>query len=129
MGLLDACEDEAMAIETMLHHAEMGILDHFGALPSLDECHRCGRAHDEMEKLQCLRSGEGLLCGACRRSGEAVGVLRREALDALHYYRAPGGHAPEAIAQSAARQQARRVLHNSFRLILQKETQEPRHAR
>lgn len=119
---LDACDTEPRALETILHHFEVLVLQNFGALPSLYECHRCGKAHTEMERLQCKRTGEGLLCGACRQPGEAVGLIEQETLDILHYYTSPtSDHLPEALLMPDMRFQARRVLQNSFRLILQKD--------
>lgn len=118
---LDELGDDPRVVETILHHFELNLLHRFGALPSFHHCHRCGKKHDAMEKLQCKRSGEGLLCADCRRPGEAVGVIEAGTLTALHYYMDPDGALPEALAQANVRQQARRVVNNSFRLILQRD--------
>ena len=110
-----------LALEAILHRFEVLVLQGFGALPSLYACHRCGTRHDQMERLQCKRTGEGLLCATCRQPGEAVGQIEASTLDLLHYYQRPTAQPPEAVALSEARFQARRVLQNSFRLILQKD--------
>lgn len=118
---LDRLGDDPETLETILHHFELLILKRFGALPSFHTCHRCGLPYSKMERLQCKRSGEGLLCSDCRQPGEAVGLIELETLTALHYYGDPSGERPEALEQADVRFQARRVLQNSFRLILQKD--------
>lgn len=118
---LDAVGDDALANETILHHFELLLLKRFGALPSLHGCHRCGKPHEQMEKLQCKRTGEGLLCESCRRPGEAVGVIEAGTLATLQYYLEPQGGFPRALGQAESRQQARRVVNNSFKIILQKD--------
>ncbi len=118
---LDEMGDDPRTLDTIVHHFEMLVLQGFGALPSFEHCHRCGKPHAEMERLQCKRTGEGLLCTTCRQPGEAVGLIEADTLDVLHYYAHPTSQMPEAMALQEARFQARRVLQNSFRLILQKD--------
>ena len=118
---LDELGDDARTVETILHHFELRLLGRFGALPLLHTCHRCGKSHADMEKLLFKRTGEGLLCVDCRRPGEAVGVVEVDTLSALHYYMEPAGSMPEALLMPDVRQQSRRVVNNSFRLILQRD--------
>lgn len=113
--------DDSRTLDTILHHFEMLVLKGFGALPSFYQCHRCGKDHTDMERLQCKRTGEGLLCMSCRQPGEAVGLIESDTLEVLHYYGQPRGEMPEAMLMPEVRFQARRVLQNSFRLILQKD--------
>jgi DNA repair protein RecO (recombination protein O) len=116
---LEGCEDTLVAQETALRSFELELLGVYGATPSLRACHRCGRSHREMERLQCMRTGEGLLCVECRRPGEAVGQLERETLDALLYWEQPWQMvAPAVLDTASVRRQARRVLDASFQQIL-----------
>ncbi len=119
---LDACPNDARQLETILHHFEVLMLKGFGVLPSLHQCHRCGKSYQDMDRLQCKRTGEGLLCTSCRQPGEPVGLIEEDTLYILHYYSNPvSTPAPDALEQQDMRFQARRVLQNSFRLILQKD--------
>ncbi|MEM1349954.1 MAG: DNA repair protein RecO [Myxococcota bacterium] len=118
---LETHGDDVYRLETILHHFELRLLDYHGSTPSLWGCQRCGLAHSEFERLQCTRTGEGLLCSSCRRPGEAVGLIERDTLTALQYFDRPDGEVPEVLMLPSVRQQARRVLDNSFRMILQRE--------
>ena len=118
---LDELGTDVRTLETILHHYELRLLELVGTQPSLWECHRCGLPHEEFDKLQCSRSGEGLLCSSCRRPGEAVGMIERDTLSTLQYYHRPEVGAPDALLMPDIRQQARRVLDNSFKLLLLKD--------
>jgi DNA repair protein RecO (recombination protein O) len=118
---LGETDDSLQNQEAALRAFELELLGLFGATPSLRACHRCGESHEAMERLQCTRTGEGLLCVTCRRPGEAVGQLERSTLDALLYWERP--HmvlAPAIMEQASVRQQARRILDASFQQILAK---------
>lgn len=118
---LDELGDDTQTVTTILHHFELRMLTRFGALPSLYTCHRCGTSHEDLDRLPFKRSGEGLLCPECRRPGEAVGIVDQDSLAILHYYHEPSGDPPEAMVIPEARQQARRIIENSFQLILQRD--------
>lgn len=118
---LDQAPDQLAALAQHLHHFELRLLESFGAMPSLYHCYRCGLSHEQFEKLQCSRTGEGLLCTRCRATGEAVGVLDPQTLAMLHAF---DTMLPDAMAQledEPTRKQARRVIHASISQILQKE--------
>lgn len=118
---LSAADDTLHAQETVLRSFEIQLLALHGASPSLRACHRCGRSHREMERLQCMRTGEGLLCVECRRPGEAVGQLERPTLDALLYWEQPFELAqPAVLSEDSVRRQARRILDASFQQLLSK---------
>ena len=118
---LDELGDDPRTVEVILHHFELLMLERFGALPELYHCHRCSISHESMERLPFKKDGEGLLCPSCKRPGEAVGIVERETLRALHFYHDPEGATPEELESAEVRQQARRIIHNSFRLILQRD--------
>lgn len=111
---LDEGGDDVMSLEVLLHNFELHILELVGLHPSLYRCFRCDRHHSEFERVQCARTGEGLLCPECKRPGEAVGVLDEATLAALHFYQMPSMHVPEHLDQPAVRQQARRVIRASL---------------
>ena len=118
---LDCAPDHTAQLEAILRHFELRLLEAFGATPSLDACHRCGLHHAEFERLQCSRTGEGLLCVGCRQPGEAVGSLNADTLALLHHYQALPAKAPPQLDDPDTRRQARRVLMASFTEILQKD--------
>ena len=115
---LSQADDSPLALEAVLHHFELSLLELQGALPSLAECFRCAKPAAEMDKIRCLRTGEGVVCGECRRAGEGSGVIGRATLDLLRYFYNPGPKAPAGLKQPAAVQQARRVLEASFEHML-----------
>lgn len=110
----------ALALEAVLHRFELSLLAVHGALPSLDACFRCGLPSAQMDKLRCIRTGEGLICGECRRPGEAVGVIRADTLELLRYFYEPGPTAPRGLREASAVAQARRVIEASFEQVLDK---------
>ncbi|MFW5966609.1 MAG: DNA repair protein RecO [Persicimonas sp.] len=107
-----------LALESVLHDFELSLLELHGALPSLHACFRCGKAAETLDKLRCIRSGQGLLCNRCRRAGEAAGVIDPETLELLHYFERPGDSAPAGLTDSGVLAQARRVIDASFRQVL-----------
>lgn len=115
---LSEADPAVLALETTLHHFELSLLELHGALPSLYTCFRCEKPAEQMQKLRCTRSGEGLLCGACRRSGEPVGLLEPATLDVLRYFWRPDDRAPQGLTDPAVLEQARRVLAASFEQML-----------
>lgn len=118
---LDRVEDELGLLAQHLHHFELRLLESFGALPSLYHCHRCGLSHESFDKLQCTRTGEGLLCTACKHPGEAIGLLEPTTLAMLHAFDTMMPSSKDQLEDSQSRQQARRVIHSSIQQILQKE--------
>src|SRR5690554_5685020 len=55
---------EPYYLGAMLFQFELRLLAIHGALPSLQGCFRCGVPAAEMDRLRCMRSGEGLICAA-----------------------------------------------------------------
>lgn len=117
---LSEADDSTLALQAVLHHFELSLLELQGALPSLDGCFRCGLRADAMDKIRCIRSGEGLLCGECRRPGEGAGVIEPATLELLHYFHVPGAKAPAGLSEPAVVHQARRVIDASFVQMLDK---------
>ena len=115
---LDAAQDDLTELACHLHHLELRLLERFGAQPSLYRCHRCGLEHTRIERLQCSRTGEGLLCSACKQPGEAVGTLDPQTLAALHRYDTLTPSPLPAHDELRLRQQAARVIQASFQQIL-----------
>ncbi len=107
-----------LALEAVLHHFELGLLDIHGALPALACCFRCGEPTFKFDKIRCIRTGEGVICGECRRPGEAVGVIEGETLELLRYFHRPGATAPRGLSEPHAVAQARRVIDASFEQML-----------
>jgi DNA repair protein RecO (recombination protein O) len=107
-----------LALEAMLRHFELGLLELHGALPSLYACFRCDTPAAELETLRCTRGGQGIICAACRRSGEAVGSLSEATHKLLCYYHRPRDKAPDALRRATAVEQARRVVDASFEQLL-----------
>lgn len=97
-------------LEAMLFQFELRLLAIHGALPSLERCFRCGVGASEMDKLRCMRSGEGLICGGCRRPGESTGLLSQATYSLLCYLQNPAGPPPEGLGEPGVHQQIRRVL-------------------
>ncbi len=115
---LSEADDSTLALEAVLHHFELSLLEVQGALPSLVGCFRCGLSSDQMDKIRCIRTGEGLVCKDCRRPGEGTGVIKRSTLELLRYFHTPGARAPAGLAEPAVVGQARRVLSASFEQML-----------
>ncbi|QDG52960.1 DNA repair protein RecO [Persicimonas caeni] len=113
-------DDSTLALQAVLHHFELNLLELQGTLPSLDGCFRCGAPADTMDKIRCIRTGEGLVCNACRRPGEGVGVIQPATLELLHYFHTPGPQAPRGLSEPAVVNQARRVVDASFEQMLDK---------
>jgi len=115
--LADA-EPKRYVLEVLLHHFQLRALRLLGAAPTLDHCFRCGRVAAEMDKLRAVRSGEGVVCGACRRTGEAIGVLFPGTVAVLEYIRSPDADAPEALEQPRHLEQARRLVDAAVERVL-----------
>lgn len=116
---LNVAEEDPEQLEAILRYFEFRLLDRFGAQPSLYHCHRCGKAHEDFERLQCLRTGEGLLCGTCRLPGEATGTLEADTLQLLHHF--DRLELPLPLVASKSKKQARRIIQTSFQNILEKD--------
>ena len=106
------------ALEAVLHHFELTLLQLHGALPSLYACFRCGKETEQMDKVRCIRTGEGVVCEGCRRAGEATGVLSSAAVEVLRYYHRPDEGGARALEEPEAIEQARRVIDASFEQVL-----------
>lgn len=117
-ALDSSVEPSVYLLEAMLFQFELCLLGIHGALPSLGRCFRCGLGAEEMEKLRCMRTGEGLICGACRRPGEAVGVLSGATAGLLYYLQKPAGTPPEGLCEPGVHQQIRRVLDAALEQVL-----------
>jgi DNA repair protein RecO (recombination protein O) len=115
---LSAADDGALALEAVLHSFELSLLEHHGALPSLFDCFRCATPSEAMDKVRFIRTGEGLVCSACGRSGEAIGVLEPETLELLRYFYDPGPKAPAGLSEPRIVMQVRRVIDASFEQML-----------
>lgn len=102
--------DDLQPRQVLLHHFELCLLAEHGAAPQLERCFRCDEPVQTFSKLRCTRAGEGLVCDRCYRPGEAAGVLHPGTLTVLRYLRAPSGRPPDALADDALRDQARRVI-------------------
>lgn len=118
---INVAEDDLNQLETILRYFQLRLLERFGASPSLYHCHRCGLDHKDMERLQCTRSGEGLLCVECRVPGEATGILESRTLELLHDFDKLEYAHKEAREDAVAKRQARRILQTSFENILEKD--------
>lgn len=97
-------------LDVLLGHFQLEALRHAGLEPALRACSRCGKPAADIDKIYALRSGEGILCPDCVRTGEEAGVLHPGTLDVLDYYRSPDGTVPEAVEHPTCRDQARRLL-------------------
>jgi DNA repair protein RecO (recombination protein O) len=115
---LSAADESALALEAVLHSFELSLLELQGALPSLLTCFRCGTPAEEMDKIRCIRTGEGLVCADCGRSGEAIGVLQPQTLELLRYFHDPGPTAPPGLSEAPIVVQVRRVIDASFEQML-----------
>ncbi|MFB6373878.1 MAG: DNA repair protein RecO, partial [Bradymonadaceae bacterium] len=105
-------------LEILLHHFQLQALHILGAAPTLDRCFRCGRSAGDMEKWRAVRSGEGLVCRECRRTGEPIGVLYPGTLAVLEYIAAPGADAPKALQEARHLEQARRLVDSAVERVL-----------
>jgi DNA repair protein RecO (recombination protein O) len=115
---LSTAADSVLALEAVLHSFELSLLELHGALPSLFTCFRCSVSVEEMDKIRCIRTGEGLVCADCGRAGEAIGVLQPETLELLHYFYDPGPKAPAGLSNPEMVVQVRRVIDASFEQML-----------
>lgn len=102
----------------LLGHFQLRLFEHGGRAPALDRCLRCGTSTGALAKVYALRSGEGILCPSCVRTGEGVGVLYPETLDVLRYFRAPHGEVPDALENPTHLEQARRFVRAAEERIL-----------
>ncbi|MFP4598465.1 MAG: DNA repair protein RecO [Persicimonas sp.] len=109
-----------LALESVLRHFELSLLELHGALPSLYACFRCAKPAEKLEKYGCIRTGQGLVCGECRRAGEPVGILAASSVELLRYFYAPGDKAPQGLRDPKSIGQTRRVIDASFAQMLDK---------
>lgn len=114
----DSGVSELSILGARLFQFELRLLAIHGALPALQGCFRCGVPAAELDRLRCMRSGEGLICGACRRPGEATGVLSAATFALLCYLQNPAGPAPQGLGDPGVHQQIRRVLDAGLEQIL-----------
>jgi len=105
-------------IEVLVRHLQFRLLELLGSMPALEQCFRCGRGIEPMDKIRALRSGEGVVCGACRRTGEPIGVLYPGTLAVCRYLRRPDSDAPEALEDPRHLAQAGRLIEAAIRRLL-----------
>lgn len=107
---LNDADPDPLVLEVALRHFQLAFFERLGSPPALDACFRCGRPVDDFAKIYAKRSGEGVVCPECVRTGEAVGVVAEPTLELLRYLRAPEGRPPEALRDSNVLAQARRLI-------------------
>jgi DNA repair protein RecO (recombination protein O) len=107
---VDNADSDPLLLEVALRHFQLQFFRALGSPPSLDACVRCEAPLASMEKVYALRSGEGVICPDCVRTGEGVGVVFPETLELLRYFRAPEGRPPDALREPDALAQARRMI-------------------
>ncbi len=117
-GRLAEAEPEAELLSVWLRHFQFRVLESLGSMPALEACFRCGAPADAMPKIRALRSGEGLVCPTCRRTGEPTGVVYPGTLAVCRYLRRPAGKAPEALEQPRHLRQAGRLADAAVRRLL-----------
>lgn len=110
--------ERPLVYDIVLRHFELRLLEGVGAAPSFDRCLRCGTRPGEMETIYAVRSGEGVVCPACTRTGESVGVVAPPTLEVVDFYRAPGERRTEALADPTFVDQARRLVDAAVRRLL-----------
>ncbi len=118
---LGTAEDEPIVLEVMLHQFTLDLLGWSGAAPEIDGCHRCGLAAEALDKLRCLRTGQGLVCGDCARRGEAYGVVEPPTIAVMRYLRALDGPAPREIGDPRYIAQARRLIDAALSTVVDTE--------
>lgn len=118
LGRLAGAEPTTMVLDVLLRHFLLEALNRTGSGPALDRCFRCGTPIDQLDKVYGMRSGEGLVCADCRRTGDPVGVLYPETIDVLDYYRRPGDDAPESLEEPQFVEQARRIVDAAVRRVI-----------
>lgn len=111
-------EPDEELLEVLLRHFQLRLFEHLGEAPEFDRCLRCGTARQSARKIYALRTGEGILCPDCVRTGEAVGVVVPETFDILEYFRAPRDRPPDAIGDLRFVEQARRLVEAAERRML-----------
>lgn len=105
-------------LEAVLFQFELRLLDLHGALLDFRACFRCGAPAQSMDKLRCMKSGEGVVCPDCRRAGEAVGVVADASLALLEFLAQPAGEPPSSLGDSQTHEQVRRLLDASLAQLL-----------
>ena len=102
----------SLAVARLVHQFEYHLLELYGLAPAIYRCGRCGADAGSMDKLRFGRQGQGLICGACRQGGDAIGVVTPAALAVLHHLHDPDQPLPTHQVE-AALAQAGRVLTNA----------------
>lgn len=105
-------------VEVLVRHLQFRLLELLGSMPALQQCFRCGRGIDQMDKIRALRSGEGVVCGACRRTGEPIGLLYPGTITVCRYLQRPDADAPEALEEPRPLAQAGRLIEAAIRRLL-----------
>ena len=119
-GALADAEADRLVLEVLLRHFELGALRLSGSAPALDACLRCGEPVDRMAKVYALRSGEGIVCPECRRTGDPLGVVYPETLEILRYFRAPDSAPPDALEDLEYLGQARRLVDAAVERVVER---------
>lgn len=114
----DQSPDFVYFLQLMLFQFELRLLAIHGALPSFEGCFRCGVGAAQMDRLRCMRSGEGLICGACRRPGESTGLLSHQTFALLCYLQNPADGSAAGFGDPKVHQQLRRVLDAALEQML-----------
>lgn len=105
-------------LEAVLFQFELRLLELHGAFPDFRACFRCGAPAHSMDKLRCMKSGEGLVCQNCRRPGEAVGVVMEASLTLIDFLAEPAGDPPPSLGDPQTHEQIRRLLDASLGQLL-----------
>jgi len=115
-------EPRSELLEIVLRHFQLRLFAHVGEAPAVRRCLRCGTHRGALSKVYALRTGEGIVCPECVRTGESVGVVFPETFEILGYLRAPRGEPPAAFGEPDLVAQARRFIEAAQRRILEGKT-------
>jgi DNA repair protein RecO (recombination protein O) len=115
---LSEADDRVGVLEVTLRHFELQLLSHLGLAPAVEACLRCATPVETMAKVYGLRSGEGILCPECVRTGEAVGVLYPATLEVVDYFTRPDGSVPDGFRDEETYRQARRMVDAAVEHVL-----------
>jgi DNA repair protein RecO (recombination protein O) len=99
-----------IAIEAFIHQYEYQVLMRHGSPPAISSCLRCGTPADQFDKVRALRSGEGIVCSDCIRTGEQTGVLADPTIQLLNFFAGHRQTRPDTARDPQVVAQARRFM-------------------